>query len=601
MTSTSTGKRDERNNANSGTPASLTVRPRNRRLVSTDEDDGEEERGGMSRNASPLPTARLSRTAAGNGGWSSGANGKLAANERVSARAGGSGGGAAQNHDFGKGLWEGGWTGSWTALQGLASSVLGETSSDANKAESTTTNKDSMRRRKQEGLMSAPSIMEWGPTGPSNKGKGKGPAESLAARNSAVNVLKTASVMQSHEGTNGGLSISNHKRRTSDDHTGTAIADDEGDALVYVHHVKPTDTLAGVILKYNCEPAVFRKANRLWPNDAIQVRKVVLVPVDACAVRGRPCDPPSRGEPIDLLAPTPADEEPPNLANPAEASPWANGLLSSSPSLSQPGGHQPPPRSDADADDAHHWIHVRWVLLSASPSAEPTEIARLPRRTLGYFPPRRRKSQSTLSPLTTPRSSFDIPSPHAASPGQPATRRLSNLSTSMSSSSYFPSPPRMSATAPSRGSSRTRPRPDAASTAWFRGPGGVGTFAPNVRRPGPAQDGLNSFVGKHLPGLAIGEAPPGDGLAGIEEVGTTGGGAGVGIEAAAAAIEGWVRRMGNRPVTPMGVRGRQVEQVGDLIELLDGAGSDDGRGEGGVGGSRRDSFRGRGGKGGKTE
>jgi hypothetical protein len=33
---------------------------------------------------------------------------------------------------------------------------------------------------------------------------------------------------------------------------------------------------------------VFRKANGFWPNDNIQSRNTVLLPVDACSVKGRP-------------------------------------------------------------------------------------------------------------------------------------------------------------------------------------------------------------------------------------------------------------------------------------------------------------------------
>jgi hypothetical protein len=53
-------------------------------------------------------------------------------------------------------------------------------------------------------------------------------------------------------------------------------------------------------------------------------------------------------------------------------------------------------------------------------------------------------------------------------------------------------------------------------------------------------------------------------------------GQGLGIENAAAAIEGWVRRLAIKgPGTPkLGGRSEST----DLIELLDGAGSDDGRG-----------------------
>jgi hypothetical protein len=137
----------------------------------------------------------------------------------------------------------------------------------------------------------------------------------------------------------------------------------------------------------------------------------------------------------------------------------------------------------------------------------------------------------------------------------------------------------------------------------MRGPGGVGTFSKNVRKPGPAQDGLNSWAKKHIPGLAIDSLPSvsltggesahisiTDEVSGLEDgpmrsslrSGTatpSGAGQGLGLENAAAAIEGWVRRLATiRPGTPRmgGVGGS--EPGADLIELLDGAGSDDGRG-----------------------
>jgi hypothetical protein len=133
----------------------------------------------------------------------------------------------------------------------------------------------------------------------------------------------------------------------------------------------------------------------------------------------------------------------------------------------------------------------------------------------------------------------------------------------------------------------------------MRGPGGVGTFSKNVRKPGPAQDGLNSWAKRHIPGLAIDSLPSvslvggesahfgfNDEMIGVEEgpmralrSGTatpSGAGQGLGLENAAAAIEGWVRRLAAiRPGTP---RLGSSAESSDLIELLDGAGSDDGRG-----------------------
>jgi hypothetical protein len=178
------------------------------------------------------------------------------------------------------------------------------------------------------------------------------------------------------------------------------------------------------------------------------------------------------------------------------------------------------------------------------------------------------------------------------------SRRTSNLGPRPSQSitaigSYFPPL-----------SSSTRPRRESVGEAaermgWMRGPGGVGTFDSNVRRPGPAQDGLNKWARKHIPGIAIDSLPStsilraetahfgfSDELASIAEgpgISTNSGTqtpssnqGGMGLENAAAAIEGWVRRLAIKaPGTPKG--GGRIEAP-DLIELLDGAGSDDGRG-----------------------
>lgn len=174
-------------------------------------------------------------------------------------------------------------------------------------------------------------------------------------------------------------------------------------------------------------------------------------------------------------------------------------------------------------------------------------------------------------------------------PNTPPSRRISNLGSRPGS--YFP-PPAISS---------TRPRRESVSEAadrlgWMQGPGGVGTFNKNVRKPGPSQDGLNAWAKKHIPGLAIDSLPSvslvggetaqfgfKDDLARIDEPregrsGTatpSGSGQGLGLENAAAAIEGWVRRLAVKgPGTPT-MRGRA--DTADLIELLDGTGSDDGR------------------------
>ncbi len=502
----------------------------------------------------------------------------------------------------------------------------GGNGSEGSSSRSHHTNAGQTTARRRNKFAEGPALSEWGPSGPErDKGKGKQQSD----MNAAVKQLKTASVMESHEGVNGGLKIpinkTRHKRRSSDDtsqHPGGS-AETEGDTLVYIHHVLRSDTLAGVIVKYNVDPTIFRKANRLYPNDDIRIRKVVLVPVEASAVRGKPCDPPRLGQKgVDLLAPTPRDEEPPNLAEDTE---YANGILSPDPS-----SYAPTP-SQAERDEKE-WVHVRWVLLSSSPNAQPTEVARLPRRALGYFPPRRRKnSQGMPSPFPTPRASYDFSSPAASPPGanggrRPGVRRLSNLSSSFSNTSYFPSMDASNSTMipnprPLTGRARSSSRPTAMRStsgngpeSWFRGPGGVGTFAANVRKPGPANDGLNQFFRKHLPDFSMADLPSlssvgppveeerisfgfksemqrlkdsalnGVNISGddMPNGGTGSGEGGADLTTTASAIEGWVRKLGRQQsltnLRPGTSRGRPEERMGDLIELLDGAGSDDGKG-----------------------
>jgi hypothetical protein len=430
----------------------------------------------------------------------------------------------------------------------------------------------------------------WGPSGLPRKPEDVIGAGSVAERSAAVRAMKMRGVLEGREedlnvrrDTNG-----NYKRRTSLDDSARGLRDDEGDALVYIHHVQPQDTLAGVVLRYNCQPAVFRKANRLWPNDSIQIRKIVVLPVDACTIKGRPCESPLspklRG--VDLLAPTPERDDPNSFNN---GSTW-------------PGSSSAQSFASAEQQEAeeHPWTHVRWVQFDSFPSSTPVEIARMPRQTLGYFPARRRRSQVTISTVSSPRASSDFPpfslpsNDPSGSPSSTASRGASNIGhrTSPSGSgSYFPP------TGPT-----PRPRGEsvgevAERLGWMRGPGGVGTFSKNVRKPGPAQDGLNSWTRKHMPGLAIDSLPSVSLIGGesahisiTDEVGSieegpmrplrsgtatpSGAGQGLGLENAAAAIEGWVRRLA-RPGTP---RMGGPSEGADLIELLDGAGSDDGRG-----------------------
>lgn len=584
FSSTSTTRSDSQ----SRTDSTSAIRPRNRRLIST-AGGNEQELGstsgtstpGGSRGVSPIPRSHFS-SPAGNGSLKG--SGRLRGTERdvvgrESSRA------VSANAVGGSGTtWGGGWLGGWSAIQGLASSVLGNGDGSVNGK-------------------------SWGPEQLPRRHDGGIGQGINTDREDRVRRKKMARVLEGRDDPGVLDQSGNLKRRTSLEDQESRHNDEEGDALVYIHHVKPSDTLAGVVLRYNCQPAVFRKANRFWPNDSIQIRKTVVLPVDACTIKGRPCDPPSPdGTGVDLLAPTPGTEEPPSLSS--GTAEWPSSSRSQ-PSAARANGKQKVEHIETEEG----WTHVRWVLLDSSPTTRPTQIARMPRKTLGYFPPRRRKSRTTLSTVSTPRVSTDLS--FSQSPGGGSTplsgtptRRTSNLSHRPNLSvtsvpgSYFP-PPGMTAT--NHNSLPTRGRRDSAATrtAWMTGPGGVGTLGPKVRTPGPAKDSMNVWMTKHLPGIAIDNLPSAYaqtsetarlGFSSDQEVAAGNfnqaamagnsagmnspmlGQNGLGIENAAAAVEGWIRRIAVKgvPGTPLG--GAKARDEADLIELLDGTGSDDGHG-----------------------
>ncbi|KAL8947366.1 MAG: hypothetical protein Q9222_006344, partial [Ikaeria aurantiellina] len=180
------------------------------------------------------------------------------------------------------GLWES----SWTSIQGLASQFLG--SGDA--STHATTPRPPVRKRRplaatQDHATSAPPA-QWGPSGTAAKVLGKGSQEDRLAQ---VQSKRREGLLAA----NGHIlpdSSGRFKRRDSNEGHDASVPPSEAedrDMLVYLHRVRPEDTLAGVMIKYNCQANAFRKANRLWPNDNIQIRKIVMLPVEACGVKGR--------------------------------------------------------------------------------------------------------------------------------------------------------------------------------------------------------------------------------------------------------------------------------------------------------------------------
>ncbi|KAI7020468.1 hypothetical protein KC355_g2714, partial [Hortaea werneckii] len=334
----------------------------------------------------------------------------------------------------------------------------------------------------------------WGPQAPgprlASQDIGSGTREEQIA---ALRAQKRKAMLTGQDPTSYADTFGRYKRRTSDDHAASAPPGDheDRDALVYVHHVKKDDTLPGITIRYNCSGNTLRKANRMWPNDTIQSRPTLILPVDACGVKGRPVQ---SSEAIDLLS-SDSDALAAGLAEEVpchQQSHLANGDAyarnrTNSASTDTTGRRPSSSVAASSLDSEPPWFHDSWVLL---PGAEkPTEIARLSRRSLGYFPRARRKSQLYSDFNTTPSHSLDL------------TREHTNTS------DLLPGSPYQQDTA----SSHHRPgagrrRHSNASNGYFptylAGPGGVGTMNRNVRFPGPAQDGLNKVFAKHLPDVA---------------------------------------------------------------------------------------------------
>ena len=555
---------------------SASIRPRNRRLISTATDASVPSTTSptQSRGASPIPSARI---------------GSVTGRNNAGARIAGSGG---NTKPASTGLFEGPWAQSWASVQEFASSLLavGDTPYESGSEGPGSRSTSQMRRPAWRQASSHDHRSSWGPAPPGGPRRprledvGVG---SFAERDAQLKAMRTASVLESHAGVNGGLDVSGKfKKRSSDEDLRASAQDHETEEhLVYIHHVQKTDTYAGIVLRYKCLEDAFRKANGLWSRDNIQVRKWLAIPVDACEVKGRPCDASTfESGQVDLLAPTPD-------AAPLTQKDDNNDFFS----YRGNGKSTEAPKEDEDRP----WTHVRWVSIDAFP--KPVEIARLSRRDMGYFPPRRKKSLHTVSTLSTPRGSLDGPSvtihsePAIGSPGSPASRRDSSLHHRPQFAAYSTSG---SASARSRGNSAG----DEFKPAWMRRPGGVGSLNRSVKAPGPETDYLNTWTNKHLPGLNIDSLPSmsimgsesarfgfsattDEPVPGIVESPFEDGRdvqstsrQGSGLDKAAATIETWLRgAFAKKPGTPiLGPRGRHMAEDGDLIELTD-TNSDDGR------------------------
>ncbi|KAK3990098.1 hypothetical protein QBC44DRAFT_289807 [Cladorrhinum sp. PSN332] len=564
-------------------PDSASIRPRNRRHLSTRDDTD-------SSSATPSPSRspnRVNSLPAPHIGSVTGKNNSAREVARTPAR--------PKTSAAGNGFMGASWAPSWASIQDLATSLIA--SGDA------LINGEPHRPSPRAGGSNRRSGQRennnWGPEPPSESTPRSDDiaAGSRAEREAALKARKTASVLESHEGVNGGLDFAGKfKKRSSDeDLRRTASNEETAEHLVYIHHVQPTDTYAGIVLKYRCREDAFRKANGLWSRDNIQTRKWLMMPVDACEVKGRPCEAPlDPAGKVDLLARTPEEPTPFNYSNDNDFfsnTTTTNGKTSD---LTQ----QP--------DDDRPWTHLRWVSIDSHP--HPVEVARVSRKTLGYFPPRRKKSIHATSTTTasTPRGSVDIPSFSLSEPA--TTERPSSSSSSTRRPSLLKQQHHLP-TVPEPSEEDKRPE-------WMRRPGGVGSLGRSVRAPGPQKDYFNKWAKKHVPGfsydslpsmsvmgserakfgfdsanaiddpaaaasVAIVESPFGEGGDSTVAAGKAGSGnQGTGLDKAALAVETWLRGALERAesglrATPVlgplrgagGGQGAERERGEDLIEL----------------------------------
>lgn len=422
------------------------------------------------------------------------------------------------------------WGKSWTNLQSIASNVLG---SDATQA----LYKDKAPRTKRpyEATHSKDrSPVAWGPRDRGESQPGGGSKEERAAK---VRAEKRKELLAS--GGSYGDAKSRTKRRTSDDFESASAPPgdhDDRDALVYIHQVQPLDTLAGISIKYNTQMPVIKKSNRLWSNDGVQFRKALMLPIDSCGLKGRPVAAPTVSTP-DLLSSDDnviVEEDPKTLNLEPGPSPALRPKSSSAvrPKREQNGHTRQNSSQSGSLREEALWQHDSWVLLEGH--SIPTEIARIPRRELGYFPRSRRRSLA-YSDFESPATSLDLP-------------RSSNAASD--------------ATAAPKGH---RPRRSSSANQWAQqmiGPGGVGKLnSKGVSVPGPALDKLNKTFSKHLPSVSPSDR---DMPAGLQ------------LEQLGGAIEGWVRNISKTaaklveaPAPSSKIR-RQTgitSGSGDLIEL----------------------------------
>ncbi|KAJ5447904.1 hypothetical protein N7445_002725 [Penicillium cf. griseofulvum] len=437
---------------------------------------------------------------------------------------------------------------SWSSLQSLASSVLG---SDAGRVSPNNVPKTHTRRKpsRSDVYIKSTPRSTWGPSAPTAPQYGTGTKED---RQALVQAKKREALLLADSDPIASRTLP-HKRRDSGDISYQSFeSEHDEDALAYIHKVQPADTITGVTIKYGCQAAVLRKANGFWPNDNIQSRNTVLLPVDACSVKGRPIP----KEPVDLLSNN--DEDPSDSSIAPVAASTDDTSIEHDTSTTASG-----------VDGNHAWKHESWVHMDGFP--KPVQIGRVPRRALGFFPRTRRKSisYSDAEPPDSYRETITPPSPTGSPPPPlsfgilPRTRPNGDQ-------------PKPKMTHPARPRHRRQ-----RSSIQLSGTG-VGTLDPTSTGPGPALDGFTRFFAQHMPNLAPALPPDNPTEASFDSTSTATSNASTSLENIGGVFEGWVRKVATRakaginelqqgpPIQQGSSRGRNMWRMDDLIELDDG-------------------------------
>ncbi|KAF8416993.1 hypothetical protein EV426DRAFT_392972 [Tirmania nivea] len=346
------------------------------------------------------------------------------------------------------------WTGSWSKIQNIASTVLGsvgglEEGEEERKrririAEGRRrAGLDTFNGGKSSGSSSSPASSSSASTlrsrvSGSTLGEGEGDLRARGQRKVEEDEKKPRRSPNASAVTSTSISSRPlYKRTTSPDllppqNRASSSPPSTGrgeDTLAYIHKVRPTDTLEGVVIMYNIHPSALRRANRLWMGDSIQWRRELYLPVDECLVKGRLLT--KEEEEVEEMGKQNQDREDrkseskePCLLDLSESEASRNISITGTqarrkdapPSIPDSipetvGKHSPPTNSTFKGEDSSH-RHHSYVVISGIGRVE---IGRLSRNTLSHFPSRKGRGRGLSASSTTIPEDMRILDPSATS------------------------------------------------------------------------------------------------------------------------------------------------------------------------------------------